>query len=164
MTRWDLNAVVLCHCQRYFGAVTTVVQAWEDAGLHDLGQLVATMGNLAWARAGYVGLGRGPEEALSVAGAMAGTWGGELVGASGDLRQRALAVIAAEERHVWANLDPILDTLAAELGTRMMKPGELDRWVWERLFPQYPWGLGLSELQEAIRQRLAPAMAPACGR
>lgn len=155
MTRWDLNAVVLCHCQRYFSAVTAVIQAWEDADLQELGQLVTMLGNTVWARSGFVGADKGREEALAMAGAMTGTYGGQLVGAASDLRRRALALVCAEERRVWEQYDQLLDGLAAELGARMMKPGELHRWVWERLFPQYPWGCGVAELQEAVRGRMA---------
>jgi hypothetical protein len=163
MTRWDLNAVVLCHCQRYFAAVTAAIQGWQDPGDQELGQLASLLGNVLWARSAYVGLDRAREQALSVGGAVVGTIGGRLGELSDDPRAQALALVAAEERLVLEQHDELLAGLAAELVGQSMTPGEFNRWVWERLFPQYPYSLGTSELQAAVRERLGAALGRARG-
>lgn len=160
MTPWDLNPVVLCHLQRYFAALTAVVQAWEDPTDRELAQLTTLLGNAMWAHSGFVSENREQEHAMAWAGAMAGTLGGRIAGLSGDLRRQALALVCAEERRVWTRYDPLLQALAAELGERSLPPGELNRWVWERLLPQYPYGCGTAELQDFVRQRLGAVLSP----
>jgi len=160
LTPWDLNAVVLCHLQRYFSAVTAVIQGWEDVGNRELGQLTSLLGNVAWARSGFVTDSRAEEEAMAWTGALAGALGDRLADLAGDRRHEALALVCAEERRVREHFDLIVEALAAELGDRSPTPGELNRWVWRRLFPSYPWECGVAELQEAIRRRLEAALGP----
>jgi hypothetical protein len=95
---------------------------------------------------------------MSVVGAGTGTVGGRLGELSDDPRAQALALVAAEERRVLEQHDELLAGLAAELVGQSMTPGEFNRWVWERLFPQYPYTLGIAELQAAIREKLGAAM------
>ncbi len=158
MTPSDLNSVVLCHLQRYFCAVTAVVQAWEDPTDRELADLTTLLGNAMWAHSGFVSDSREQEHAMAWAGAMAGTLGERIADLSGDLRQRALSLVCAEERRVFEHYDPLLQALAARLGERELPPGALNHWVWQQLFPRYPYVCGTAELQDAIRGRLGEVL------
>jgi len=158
MTGWELNPIVLCHCQRFFGAVAAVIDGWEDEEASELSLLIALLGNAMWARSSFVAQDRDTEEAMAMSGALASTLAGRLP-RSGAHKQQALDLVAAQERQVLDHYDQILDRLRAELDDSTARsPGELNRWVWTRLFPRYPHGTSTVELQQAIRARLKVAM------
>jgi hypothetical protein len=158
MDSWQLNPVVLCHLQRYFAALTAVVQSWEDPGDRELAELTTLLGNVMWAKSGFVAQDREHEAAMAMGGAVAGTLGGRVARLSSDRREQALALIVAEERRVWASYDLLLRGLAEELGERSLEPGQLNAWVWGRLFPGYPHGRGIAELQQGMRAKLDRAL------
>ncbi len=159
MTPWDLNAVVLCHTQRWFAAVTAVVQAWRDPGDRELAELTTLLGNAMWAHSGFVAESREHEHAMAWTGAMAGTLGGKLADLSRDRREGALALVSAQERALRELDDQLLTVLLAELGDRQLTPGQLNRWVWQRLFPHDPYASSTAELQGAIQRRLTAALS-----
>ena len=154
---WDLNAIVLAHTQRFFQAVTCVVDNWVDPDRAFLGSVTALLGNLVWAASSFQAKDIEQEKAMAYGGALAGTLGGDLPAGDSLFEQQAELILAAQERQLYTNFDQLLKHLQAQLkaeGLGNKSPAKVNAWVWERLFPHYTYGMSQVELQEAIKVRL----------
>lgn len=160
VTVWDLNPIVLCHIDRFFGAASQVLDSWHDPDEAFLGALVELSGNMLWARSGFQARDRAEEYAMAHSGAFIGTMGGRAV--QGLLGHGPGAALAELERQVRQAHETILAALARDLGHEGLQtdsPARLNRMVWERLFPGYEYGQSQQELRRAIEERLARAAA-----
>ena len=159
LSQWDLNGIVLCHCNRFFHAAARALDSLGEASRERRGDLVALAGNLLWAQSPFISTSRGEEETLALVGAVAGTLGERALGedAAGD---EASAVVSEQERRLLALADHVVEGLYRKLPTALARdgrPSEVNQWVWEHLFPQYPYGLSTMELSKALRKRLEGA-------
>ena len=157
-TNWDLNPIVLSHTQRFFQSVTYVVDNWQHPDRAFLGSIVALLGNLAWAASAFHADTVDQEKAMAYGGALAGTLGGDIPAGDTALEEAAEAILAAQERQLFGAWDALLEHLATE-APQGASPAALNAWVWDKLFPAYPWGLSQVELQETIKARLAELAA-----
>ncbi len=158
-TLWDLHTVVLHHTRLFFDAAAQVVGEWRDAESEQIGTLLGLVGNLLWARSEYDAVNRGDEETVAFGGAVLGTVGPDLMAAESPAKAAAMALLAEQERSLTEQMDAVLKALQAELARSrdVSTPGQLDRWVWERLFPEVPYGLGRLQLEALLRRRLVAA-------
>ena len=155
-SRWDLNAIVLAHSHRFFSAATRAVGRWLGRRRDRSGSLVALAGNVLWAQSPFISRGKGEEETLALLGAVTGTLADRVVGDGHDGRE-LLAVVGDQERQLRLGIDDVVDRLHRDLGYgEVVDPGpaHVDRWVWRRLFPAYPYELSTLELETAILERL----------
>lgn len=159
-TLWDLHAVVLHHHRLFFDAAAQVVREWRDPQSEQIGALLGLIGNLLWARSEYATANRQDEETVALGGAVLGSVGPQLVPGAAGAQAAAAALLGEQERQLVDNMDSVLDALQQELTAARAgaTPGALDRWVWERLFPGTPYGLGRLQLEDALRARLAAAV------
>lgn len=151
MTSWDLHPVVLAHLERFFGAAR---RATASAPPDGFGTAVGLAGNLLWANSAFLGGSKDREQALGIVGAVAGTLGPSLGGGEPAV---FAGVLDDLERTLLGSLDAVLAALATRAtaeGVTRDSPAQLDRWVWQALFPGYPWPVGHAELEQAIRARL----------
>ncbi len=154
LSRWELNAIVLCHVQRFFAAANQVVNGWEDPNLALERTLVSLAGNLLWVRSSFDAQSEEESEAMATVGALAGTFGGAIPAAQ-DPREQALLLLDSLERQCLESVDLILADLQQSLAQRQpLSSRQVNRLVWERLFPQYPYECGSEELKRRIRRRL----------
>lgn len=152
--RWDLNPIVLHHTHRFFNAVSLVIHRWTDPDRELLDEVAALLGNILWAQSAYITSNKVTEESLALAGALSSTVARKLNTSEGTARWLALEIVSRRERAVIDHTDQLLDALVDELESLELTPGEVNRWIWERLFPTFPHDLSQSELQDAIRRHL----------
>jgi len=161
LTPWHLNAIVLCHLNRFFQAAASVVHEWRDTDRDLLGALLTLSGNMLWARSSFEAQSREQERSMAYTGAVVSSVADKAVAGTGDLRkQQALALLASAELEIHETHDGLLTMLMKELqaaGLAHAAPGRVNAAVWSILFPSYPYACSYNELTEAIRQRLAPA-------
>lgn len=156
-SQWELNAVVLHHSQRFFNSVFLVIQRWEDPDKAFLGSLIALVGNVLWAQSPYVTRGPGEEEVYALAGALAASVGEKMGDAENEARWLAHEIVSRNERRFLDRHDELLERLQAELSDMepfSPTPVAVNRWIWNRLFPGFPYDAGQAELQRAIRRYL----------
>ncbi|MEZ4238239.1 MAG: hypothetical protein R3F59_19230 [Myxococcota bacterium] len=154
MRPWDLNAVVLAHVNRFFQAARRVVPHLQD---DQASALVGFAGNLLWANSAFADVPDAQKRAMAVVGGAAKTLADQLDLGGGRQRvaQRAMDDL---EQELLAHLDPLLEGLVRDIeaaGLAEASPGTVDAWVWQRLFPGYPWAAGEATLEAAILARLA---------
>lgn len=153
MDGYGLAALVLVHVQRFFAAGRRATAGLAE---DELSSLVTLGGNLLWAHSAHAGVSPEQQRAMSVVGATAGALQGALR-TDADGPARAQAALDDLEQTLLAGLDPLVDRLLAKLraeGPADGPPGVVARWVWDQLFPGYPFGAGQGALEAAIRARL----------
>jgi hypothetical protein len=151
---WELDAIVLCQVTRYFQAARRASATLDDKQLESL---VGFAGNMLWAHSAFSGVDKPQERAMAVLGGAAGTVAGGLDLGGGARREAAEAALDELEVDLLGRIDAILELLLGELrdnGLDGAGPATVNAWVWNRLFPGYPWPCGQRELERAIRARL----------
>lgn len=155
---WDLNMVVVTQTSRFFHAANLVLQSWTGADAELLRSLLTLSGNMLWARSSFEAADQAEEQQMAYSGAFIGTMAGQAVDAmEGDHRQQATALLTRVERQLRANHDQLLCLLDQEFkqqGLEAATPGQLNRAVWRRMFPGYPYGCSTAELCQLIRAQL----------
>lgn len=152
---WDLNPIVLCHVNRFFGAAHRAVESIEHDDI--LARLAAFEANMLWARSGFEASTPEQEKAMAYLGAAAGAFVDKLDLVDNQTKQAAKQALDDLERQLLTNIDTLLETLAHNFNATSLnttKPGAMDAWVWQSLFPGYPWAVGQSCLEAAIVARL----------
>jgi hypothetical protein len=161
LTTFHLNAIVLCHLNRFFHAATQVVRTWREADRDLLGAMLNLSGNMLWARSSFEARSRAEERSMAYTGAAVSSVAERVIGsADNQKKQQALAVLASLERELHERHDALLVVLLKELqaaGLTNASPATVNAAVWSLLFPSYPYACSHDELAEAIRARLAPA-------
>lgn len=159
-TIWQLNSITQHHITRFFQAATSVVEQWRDPDGVLLGSLLSLSGNMLWARSSFEAESEAESQAMAYTGAITGSLAGpavaQLCGVAA-WRQQALSVLAETERRLTACYDDLLTLLSGQLlaqGLGQATPAALNRAVWQRLFPAYPFQLSQAELRQAIRDQL----------
>lgn len=159
LLRWDLNPIVLCHFNKFFQAANHAVEHWEAEARDKQGTMLSLAGNVLWAQSPYISSSEPEEEMLAMIGALAGTMGGKMAEGSEPKGSRAQLseILAEQERNLLLRIDEVLEGLLEQMKAEGLKdpsPGEADRWIWEHLFPSYPYGLSEPKLSAAFRARI----------
>jgi len=155
MTEWDLNPIVLAHVNRFFGAARRVADELGDDA--EMTRFATFTANMVWARSNFSDEFPLREQARATLGAAGASMADGIDFGGGRIRESAHAALAELEATLLGNLDGLLTTLLAELqaaGLDQAGPGAVDAWVWQRLFPGYPWAAGQVALETAVRERL----------
>lgn len=158
LLRWDLNPIVLCFFSKFFRAANSAVEQWENDEKGKQGTMLSLAGNVLWAQSPYISGNESEEEMLAMLGALAGTIG-DKVGEGNEPSRGAqiTELLAQQERNLLLGIDEVLDGLLDEMRAEGLKdpsPGETDQWIWEHLFPSYPYGLSEPQLKAAFRARI----------
>lgn len=161
LDQWQLNAIVLQHIDRFFGAAQQAVQAWspnDDALIGGLGTLV---GNLLWARSHFEAPNQRQEEQMATTGAVVSSLADRVVqGQSGTARARALVALAEVERALRTDYDALLETVMGKLREQKLlgaSPATVNAAAWSVLFPDFPASSSQPELVAALAARLQSA-------
>jgi hypothetical protein len=156
---FHLNAIVLCHLNRFFHAATQVVRTWCETDRDLLGAMLTLSGNMLWARSPFEAGDRGEERAMAETGAAVSSVADRVItSVDNKKKQQALEVLASLERALHERHDVLLVVLLKELqaaGLTNASPATVNAAVWSVLFPSYPYACSHEELAEAIRSRLA---------
>ena len=156
LTTWAVNAVALCHVQRFFLSAHTVAQTMDEVKDDMLGEALTLLGNMQWARSSFEGRSPAEERAMAYTGAVLGSVGDRILPPSRGRAQAALSFVAWWEQELYQNWSGLIQTLwdgLPEADRAGMSPAALNAHVWSRLFPGYPWGEGVGALQQRMRQR-----------
>ena len=151
-TVWDLNSILLNHTNRFFHAATLAVQAWADPDEQLHKALMRLSGSMLWAGSPFLADSRRKEKSMAYGGALASSMA-DIATKESPAAGRATAALATMEHQLRSNHDAILVLLERDLasGHESLTPAQLNAAVWKRLFPEFSYGLSLSELGEAIR-------------
>lgn len=160
-SRWELNAVVLCHLTRFFQAATQVVRQWRDPDDELVGALLTLSGNMLWARSGFEARDRAEEQQMAYGGALVSSVAERALGATGSGRRaRALALLDRLEQELRLNHDAVLGKLSTELQAAALSgapPGQVNAAVWSFLFPRFPYAESHEQLCRRIEAQLRSA-------
>jgi hypothetical protein len=146
---WAINGIVLAHLNRFSFAASKATQAVHDRA----GSLLGLVGNLTWAASPFGGGGRQQEAGMALLGALLGSLGPDAAG-----NAAAPAPLAALEREFFSLHDQILTHVENALALEgPLSPAQVNRRVWEIMFPQLPYGTSLDELADVLQGLLVQA-------
>jgi hypothetical protein len=156
LTIWDLNAIVLCHLNRFFQTARQVVQQCPRPDEQLLSSILSLTGNMIWARSSFEAADEEEAREMAFTGALLGSVSDHAVEGLDTFRARGLALLASAEEQLLAVHDRLLDGLLAQLRRdgSQVSPASVNEAVWQRLFPGYPYGQSQVALYEQIRRRL----------
>lgn len=156
LTIWDLNAIVLCHVNRFFQTARLAVRQAPLPDEQLLGSILSLTGNMLWARSSFEAADEVEAQEMAYTGALLGSVADQAVEGLDSFRARGLALLASAEAQLLAHHDRLLEGLLAELrAAGHDTPAGVNRAVWQRLFPGYPYAQSQVELYEQLCRRLA---------
>ena len=152
-TIWELNAVVLCHIERFFSAATMALQQWRDPDEELLVSLVTTSSAMLWARSSFEAADREEEMSMAYTGAFISSVADRALDGLTGTGARAALTLAGLERQVRAQHDEILARLQRRLAEPDLAdagPARVNLLAWELLFPRFPHDASVPELCRLI--------------
>lgn len=150
-TIWELNAVLLAHTTHFFVAANMVLERWQDPDEAFLGSLVNLSSNMLWARSSFDARDRAEEKEMAYTGAFLGSVADRALEGISGTRARAEQVLDQLERGIREGHEQLLELLQGQLAGQQLGPGQVNRAVWEALFPRFSHDASLGELCRQIR-------------